>query len=157
MFWLIYFRLYLPFLLNVFYVLHFNLFTLSLNIYSVRFIYAICVERVHVGHIANLCITRLRMMHLTWTYEMCGYRIVNRILDSLRMTTVACYLVSVLYVFHSWFWQHNLVVLWHTNIRRLIKEQQGYAGDIMNRRYTRLTPDNTRGSLFLGGFRTDSS
>jgi hypothetical protein len=33
MFRLIYFRLYLPFLLNVFYVLYFNLFTLSLNIF----------------------------------------------------------------------------------------------------------------------------
>jgi hypothetical protein len=36
----------------------------------------------------------LRMMHLTLTCEMCGSRIVQRILDSLRMTTVACYLVS---------------------------------------------------------------
>jgi hypothetical protein len=68
MFWLIYFRLYLPFLFNVFYVLYFNLFTLSLNIFLVLyqvFIYAIGVERVHVGHIVNLCVTRLRMMHLT--------------------------------------------------------------------------------------------
>jgi hypothetical protein len=68
MFWLIYFRLYLPFLFNVFYVLYFNLFTLSLNIFLVLyqvFIYAIGVERVPVGHIVNLCVTRLRMMHLT--------------------------------------------------------------------------------------------
>jgi hypothetical protein len=53
----------------VFYVLYFNLFTLSLNIlfpmlYEV-FIYAIGVERVRVGHVANLCVTRLGMMHLT--------------------------------------------------------------------------------------------
>jgi hypothetical protein len=34
MFMLIYFRLYLPFLLNVFYVLYFHLFILSLNIFS---------------------------------------------------------------------------------------------------------------------------
>jgi hypothetical protein len=33
MFRLIYFRLYLAFLLNVFYVLYFNLFILSLNIF----------------------------------------------------------------------------------------------------------------------------
>jgi hypothetical protein len=62
MFRLIYFRFYFPFLLNVFYALYFNLFTLSLNIlfpmlYEV-YIYAIGVEHVRVGHIANLCITR---------------------------------------------------------------------------------------------------
>jgi hypothetical protein len=58
MFRLIYFRLYLPFLLNVFYVLYFNLFTLSLNIlfpmlYEV-FICAIGVECVCVGRVANI-------------------------------------------------------------------------------------------------------
>jgi hypothetical protein len=29
------------------------------------FIYVIRVERVHVGHVANLCVTYLGMMHLT--------------------------------------------------------------------------------------------
>jgi hypothetical protein len=60
---------YLPFLLNVFYVLYFNLFTLSLNIlfpmlYDV-FIYVIGVEHVRVGHVANLCVTHLGTMYLT--------------------------------------------------------------------------------------------
>jgi hypothetical protein len=53
------------------------------------------VERVRVGHVANLCVTRSRMMHLTRTCEMRGFRIIQRILDSLRMMTVACYLVFV--------------------------------------------------------------
>jgi hypothetical protein len=68
MFRLIYFRLYLPFLLNVFYVLYFNLFTLSLNIFLMLyevFIYAIGVECVRVGRVANLCVTRSGTMHLT--------------------------------------------------------------------------------------------
>jgi hypothetical protein len=51
------------------YVLYFTLFTLLLNIlflmlYEV-FIYAIGVERVRVGHVANLCVIRSGMMHLT--------------------------------------------------------------------------------------------
>jgi hypothetical protein len=73
MFRLMYFRLYLLFLLNVFYVLYFNLFTLSLNIlfpmlYEV-FIYVIGVEhvcvRVRVRRIVNLCVTHSGTMHLT--------------------------------------------------------------------------------------------
>jgi hypothetical protein len=53
----------------VFYVLYFNLFTLSFNILLLMFyevfIYAIGVERVRVGYVAKLCVTRLGMMHLT--------------------------------------------------------------------------------------------
>jgi hypothetical protein len=53
----------------VFYVLYFNLFTLSFNILFLMFyevfIYEIGVECVHVGHAANLCITRSGTMHLT--------------------------------------------------------------------------------------------
>jgi hypothetical protein len=108
--------MYLSFLLNVFYMLCILIF-----IYIIRYflsdalwnmyIYAISVERVCVGrvenlcvgHVANLCVTRSETMHLTWTYEMRGSWIIQRILDSLRMTTVACYLVFVLCVFHSWF------------------------------------------------------
>jgi hypothetical protein len=53
----------------VFYVLYFHLFILLLNIlfsmlYEV-FIYAIGVECVTVGHVANLCVTRSGMTHLT--------------------------------------------------------------------------------------------
>jgi hypothetical protein len=58
MFRLIYFRLYLAFLLNVFYVLYFNLFTFLLNFLSdaLSSVYgATGVERVHV---ANLYVTR---------------------------------------------------------------------------------------------------
>jgi hypothetical protein len=45
--------------------LYFNVFTLSLNIlfsmlYEV-FIYVIGIERVRVGHVANLCVTRSRI------------------------------------------------------------------------------------------------
>jgi hypothetical protein len=51
------------------YVLYFNLFTLSLNILFLMFcevfIYVIGVERVYVGHVANLCVTHSRTMHLT--------------------------------------------------------------------------------------------
>jgi hypothetical protein len=61
--------MYLAFLLNVFYGLYFNLFTLSLNIlflmlYEV-FIYAIGIQRVCVGYVANLCVTRSGTIHLT--------------------------------------------------------------------------------------------
>jgi hypothetical protein len=61
--------MYLAFFLNVFYVLYFNLFTLSLNILFLmlyeEFIYAIGVERVCVRHVANLCVTYSGTMHLT--------------------------------------------------------------------------------------------
>jgi hypothetical protein len=61
--------MYLAFLLNVFYVLYFNLFTLSLNILFLMFyevfIYTIGVEHVRVGLVVNLWIIRLGMMHLT--------------------------------------------------------------------------------------------
>jgi hypothetical protein len=68
MFRLTYFILYLPFLLNVFYVLNFNLFTLSLNIFLMLyevFIYMIGVECVRVGRVANLCVTHSGTIHLT--------------------------------------------------------------------------------------------
>jgi hypothetical protein len=58
-------------------------------------------------------------------------------------------------IFHSWFRQRNLVVLHHTNIGRVIGEQQGYAVEITNERYMRASVlDNTRQSPLLGGFRT---
>jgi hypothetical protein len=61
--------MYLAFLLNVFYVLYFNLFTLSLNILFLMFyevfIYTIGVEHVCVGLVVNLWIIRSGMMHLT--------------------------------------------------------------------------------------------
>jgi hypothetical protein len=53
----------------VLYVLYFNLFTLWLNILFPMlcevFIYTIVVERVHVGHVVDLCIASSGMMHLT--------------------------------------------------------------------------------------------
>jgi hypothetical protein len=49
--------------------LYFNLFTLSLNILFLKlykvFIDTIGVERVRIGHVANLCVTCSGMMHLT--------------------------------------------------------------------------------------------
>jgi hypothetical protein len=60
---------------------------------------AIGVECVRVGCVKNICVTHSEMMHLTWTCEMCDFRIVQRILDSLKITTVACYLMYVLYIF----------------------------------------------------------
>jgi hypothetical protein len=101
-----------------------------------------------------LSVTRSGTMHLTLTCEMHGSWIVQCILDSLRMVIVACYLVSASCIFRSWFQQQNPIVLWHTDIGRVIKEQRGYAAKITNRRYTRQTLDNTRRSLFLGEFRT---
>jgi hypothetical protein len=83
-----------------------------------------------------------------------GSRTVQRILVSLRMVTVACYLVSVLCVIRSLFWQRNPVVLRYIDIGHVIEEQRDYATEIMNGRYTRQTPDTTQRSLFLGGFRT---
>jgi hypothetical protein len=62
---------------------------------------AIGVEPVCVGGEVNLCVTHAGMMHLTLTCEMHGSRIVHCILDSLRMATVVCYLMSFLCVFHS--------------------------------------------------------
>jgi hypothetical protein len=86
-------------------------------VYIITIIYgAIGVERVRVGRVAKLCVTHSGMMHLTWTYEMRGSQIVQHILDSLRMATVACYLVSFLCVFYLWFRQRSPVVLRHTNI-----------------------------------------
>jgi hypothetical protein len=70
------------------------------------------------------------------------------------MVIVVCYLVSVLCVFCLRFQQRNSIVFRHTNIGHVIGEQCGYATEIMNGRYIRQTPDNTRRSLFLGGFRT---
>jgi hypothetical protein len=69
MFRLIYFKLYLAFLLNMFYVLYFNLFTLSHNFFlsdALSSIYgAVGVEHVRVGRIANLYITHSGTMYLT--------------------------------------------------------------------------------------------
>jgi hypothetical protein len=83
----------------VLYVLYFNLFTLWLNILFPMlcevFIYTIVVERVHVGHVVDLCIASSGMMHLTWTSKMRGSQIIQRILDSLRMVIVVYYLMSV--------------------------------------------------------------
>jgi hypothetical protein len=46
-------------------------------------------------------------------------------------------------VFHSWFRQHNPFILWHIDIGHAIGEQQGYATEIMNKRYTsQITCDN---------------
>jgi hypothetical protein len=55
------------------------------------FIYMTSVERVRI---VNICVTRLGTM-------MRHSRIVQHILDSLRMTIVACCLMFVLCVFHS--------------------------------------------------------
>jgi hypothetical protein len=37
----------------------------------------------------------------------------------------------------------NPVIVQHTDMGSVIGEQQGYAAEIMNGRYTRQTPDNT--------------
>jgi hypothetical protein len=59
---------------------------------------AICVARVRVGRVANLCVSRSATMHLILTREMRGSQIVQRNLDSIRMMIVTCYLVSGTYV-----------------------------------------------------------
>jgi hypothetical protein len=93
--------MYLAFLLNVFYMLCILIFIYIISQYFLfdalwnMFIYTIGVERVCVGHVVNLCVSRSEMMHLTWTCEMRGSRIVQCILDNLRMVIVACYLLFV--------------------------------------------------------------
>jgi hypothetical protein len=44
-------------------------------------------------HVADLCVTRSRTAHLTFTCEV-RIRIVQRILERLRMVGVVCYLVD---------------------------------------------------------------
>jgi hypothetical protein len=93
--------MYLAFLFNVFYMLCILIFIYIIDQYFLSdalwnmFIYMIRVECVRVGYVANLCVTRSGTMYLTWTCEMRGSRIVLRILGSLRMMTVVCYLVYV--------------------------------------------------------------
>jgi hypothetical protein len=71
-------------------------------VYIIAIVYGpIGVERIRVGRVANICVTHSGIMHLTLTCEMCGSRIVQRILNILRITTVACYLVSASCIFCS--------------------------------------------------------
>jgi hypothetical protein len=88
---------------------------------------------VHVN-LANLCVTHSGMMHLTlsWaaSFPNCPIWI------AWEWWPLRAYLVSNSCTFHSWFQQHNPIVLRHTNIRLVIGEQQGYAAKIMNERYT---------------------
>jgi hypothetical protein len=48
----------------------------------------------HVGHLANLYVTHWGKMHLTLTCEIRDSQIIQHVLDSLRIATVTCYLVS---------------------------------------------------------------
>jgi hypothetical protein len=57
----------------------------------------------------NLCVTHSGMMHLTLTCEMRGSFIVQRILDNLRIMTIACYLVSGTHI--SFFLDFGIVTL----------------------------------------------
>jgi hypothetical protein len=74
--------MYLAFLPNVFYMLCILIFIYIIDQYFLfdalwnMFIYAIVVERVRVELVVNLCVTHSGMMHLMWTYEMCGSWIV---------------------------------------------------------------------------------
>jgi hypothetical protein len=49
----------------------------------------------------NLCVTHSGMMHLILTCEVCGFQIVQHILDNLGMTTDVYYLISVSCIFRS--------------------------------------------------------
>jgi hypothetical protein len=55
----------------------------------------------------------------------------------LRIATIACYLVSALCIVHSWFRQHNHTVLSSHAQYQCVREQQGYATEIMNERHTK--------------------
>jgi hypothetical protein len=56
------------------------------------------------------------------------------------MVTNVCYLVTLALVcFHSWYRQRNPIVLWHTDIGRVIEEMLGYAVEIMNGIYMRAS------------------
>jgi hypothetical protein len=71
-------------------------------VYIIAIVYGpIGVERIRVGRVANICVTHSGIMHLTLTCEMCGSRIVQRILNILRIATVACYVVSASCIFCS--------------------------------------------------------
>jgi hypothetical protein len=49
----------------------------------------------------NLCVTHSGMMHLTLSCEVHHSRIVQCILDSLRMVASVCYLVTLAFVYLS--------------------------------------------------------
>jgi hypothetical protein len=55
--------------------MYFNFYLYYLSIISIQCLSnvygAIGIEHVRVKHVANICITRLGMMHFTLTYEMC--------------------------------------------------------------------------------------
>jgi hypothetical protein len=54
------------------------------------------------------------------------------------MMTNVCYLVTLAVVYLSFVVSvAQPIVLWHTDIGRVIGEQQGYATEIMNGRYMR--------------------
>jgi hypothetical protein len=59
------------------------------------------------------------------------------------MVIVTYYLVSSSCVSFVHDWQHNTIVLWHTDIKHMIREQRGYAAEIMNGRYMSQKLDNT--------------
>jgi hypothetical protein len=73
-------------------------FNLYLHYHSIYF-YSMClsnvykaigVEHVCVGYVVNLYVIRLGTVHLTLTCKMHGFQIIQRILDDLRIATIAC-------------------------------------------------------------------
>jgi hypothetical protein len=52
-------------------------------------------------HLVNLCVTHSVTMHITLSYEVHRSRIIQRILDSLRMAISVCYLVTLAFVYLS--------------------------------------------------------
>jgi hypothetical protein len=66
-------------------------------IHHVIIICGVCVGR----HLANLYVTHSEMMHLALSCEVHHFKIVQRILDSLRMMTSVYYLVSLALVYLS--------------------------------------------------------
>jgi hypothetical protein len=141
-------------------------------VYEIGLFTRLCVEPVCVGHIVNLCITHSGIMHLTWTCEMCGPWIVHRILHSLRMATVACYLLWDVWSLNcpSYFTQPengNLclcvssicnfvsvnMLFSDTPISGVWSENNGVMlpKSRLEDTHTRQTPNNMRRSLFLGG------
>jgi hypothetical protein len=60
------------------------------------------IAPIRVGRVANICVTHLGMMHLILTCEV-HHPELSPFLDSLRMETIACCLVSSLCIFRWWF------------------------------------------------------
>jgi hypothetical protein len=103
---------------------------------------------LRVGHaLSKTNVSPVWEQHISYLPVRCIVRIVQHILDSLRMTSFAYYLVHDPCTFCSWFQQHNPVVL-------RLSENSGVMLPKSRVEGTRIRPNNTQQLPFLGWFRT---